>query len=89
MTSSPPATKQDVEEIVGRVVGEIVGDALQLIANQFGAMNKKMDDRFAVVDKRFDEMDKRFDRVEDKLDANIASVDHHTIDIRELQRKIA
>lgn len=76
------ATKQDVEEIVGRVVGEIVGDALQLIA-----------DRFDKVDKRFDDMERRFNRkfavVEDKLDTAIARIDHHDIDIRELRRKTA
>jgi len=75
---SPPATKADVEEIVGRVVGEIIGDAMQLIS-----------ERFDRIDQRFAAMDKRFDKVEDKLDVSIAQVDHHSIDIRELQRKTA
>ena len=64
MTTSSPATKQDVEEIVGRVVGEIVGDALQMISE-------------------------RFDQLENKLDETTALVDHHSIDIRELKRKLA
>jgi len=64
MTAAAPATKQDVEEIVGRVVGEIVGDALQMIAE-------------------------RFDRIEDKMETIASTVDHHTIDIRELRRKTA
>jgi hypothetical protein len=64
MIASPPATRQDVEEIVGRVVGEIVGDALQMVSE-------------------------RFDRLEDKMEAAITVVDHHTIDIRDLQRKTA
>lgn len=75
MTASPPATKRDVEEIVGRVVGEIVGDAMQVISDH--------------MDKKFAEIDKRFDRLEDKLESVIARVDHHSIDIRELQRKVA
>ena len=69
MTASTPVTKQEVEEIVGWVVREIVGDALRLVSE------------------RFDQVDERFDRLEDKLDTTIAIVDHHTIDIRELQRK--
>lgn len=73
MTASPPATKQDVEEIVGRMVGEIVGDAMQTISDH--------------MDKKFAEVDKRFDRLEDKIETTIARVDHHSIDIRELQRK--
>ncbi len=72
---SAPATKQDVEEIVGRVVGEVVGDAIQVISDH-------MDEKFA-------EVDKRFDRLEDKMETTIARVDHHDIDIRELQRKTA
>ena len=35
MNQDEPATKQDVEEIVGRVVGEMVGDALERIAERF------------------------------------------------------
>lgn len=50
MTASPPATKQDVEEIVGRVVGEIVGDALGLISQ-----------RFDKVDQRFDQLEDKME----------------------------
>jgi archaellum component FlaC len=78
MTAAVPATKQDVEEIVGRVVGEIIGDALQMITA-----------RFDQVDERFEQMDRRFDRLEDKLETTSATVDHHAIDIRELRRKAA
>jgi phosphate uptake regulator len=67
-----------IEKMVGNTVGEIVGDALQIIS-----------ERFDEVDKRFKQMDERFDRLEDKTDTIAASVDHHTIDIRELQRKTA
>ncbi|HET7059969.1 MAG TPA: hypothetical protein VFH99_01465 [Candidatus Saccharimonadales bacterium] len=74
-TASPPATKQDVEEIVGRVVGEIVSDAMQTLSNH--------------MDVKFAEVDKRFDRLANKLETTVATVDHHTIDIRELQRKNA
>jgi hypothetical protein len=67
-----------MEKMVGNTVGEIVGDALQIISERFDA-----------VDRRFEQVDKRFDRMEDKLDTVTATADHHTIDIRELQRKTA
>lgn len=56
MTAAIYATRDDVEEIVGRVVGEIIGDALQMIS-----------ERFDRVDERFDRIDQRFDRVEGRL----------------------
>jgi DNA anti-recombination protein RmuC len=92
MTASPPVTKQQVEEIVGRIVSEVVGDALQLIAKEFAKVYERfeqIDRRFEKIDERFDAMDKRFDRLEDKLETTAAAVDHHTIDIRQLQRKSA
>lgn len=52
MLASAPATKQDVEEIVGRVVGEIVGDALQLIS-----------ERFNKVDERFDRLEDKMEKI--------------------------
>lgn len=78
-TTSPPATKQDVEEIVGRVVSDVVGnivsDAMQTISDH--------------IDEKFAEVDRRFDRLEDKMETTIARVDHHDIDIRELKRRAA
>jgi hypothetical protein len=57
MDTSRFATKQDVEEIVGRVVGQIVGDALQLISERFDRlegrmerMEDKLDRTAAIVD---------------------------------------
>lgn len=77
-TPAAAATKQDLddlyvrmEKMVGNTVGEIVGEALQMVSD------------------RFDQVDRRFDRLENKLDDVAATVDHHTIDIRELQRKTA
>ena len=52
-------TKHDVEQIVGRVVGEIVGTALHLIANQFNDMHKVMATKTDIA------------RLEHKLDAVI------------------
>lgn len=85
-----PATKHDVAEIVGHVVGE----ALQVIASQFEAQNKRVDKRFAAIDKRFeamdrrfDAMDRRFDRIERKLDATIARTDSHEVRIRLLEQR--
>jgi archaellum component FlaC len=99
MTTSAFATKQDVEEIVGRVVGEIVSDALHLISERFDRVDERfeqidrrfeeVDRRFEQIDQRFDRMDRRFDRLGDKMETTVAVVDHHTIDIRELQRKTA
>jgi archaellum component FlaC len=61
---SQPATRRDVEEIVGRVVGEIVGDALQMIANRFD----QVDARFTAIDKRFDKHDTQFKTIEKRFD---------------------
>ena len=96
MTAAQPATVQDldrlftriekmVNDVVGTVVSEIVGDALQLISDRFDQVDK----RFEQIDKRFDRIDKRFDRLESKLNNTVDRVDHHTIDIRALRRKTA
>lgn len=37
------AIRKDVEEIVGRVVGEMVGDAMQLISERFDRLEAKLD----------------------------------------------
>jgi flagellar capping protein FliD len=71
-----------MEKMVGDVVGEIVGDALQMISERFDTVDK----RFEEVDKRLDRMDARLDRIEKKLDKTRDITDHHTIDIRALQR---
>ena len=103
MTAAQPATVQDldrlftriekmVSDVVGTVVSEIVGDALQLISDRFDRVDKRfeqMDRRFEQIDKRFDRMDKRFDGLESKLNNTVDRVDHHTIDIRALRRKTA
>jgi archaellum component FlaC len=92
MDTNELATKQDVEEIVGRVVSEVVGDALQVISERFDLVDQrfvKVDKRFEQIDRRFERMDKRFDRLEDKMGSVAATADHHSIDIRELQRKTA
>jgi septal ring factor EnvC (AmiA/AmiB activator) len=102
-TNSPPATKQDVEEIVGRVVGEIVSDAMQTISDHMDVKFAEVDRRFEQVDRRFEQVDKRFeqddrrfdqvdrlfDKLEDKLETTTEQVDHHGIDIRELKRRAA
>ena len=71
-------TEKMVITVVGAVVGEIVGDALKLISEQF-----------AKVDERFDRLEARLDRLGDKLDRTAAIVDLHAVDIRALQRKAA
>jgi len=43
MSDTDPATKRDVEEIVGRVVGEIASNMMQLIAGQFDVVNKRFE----------------------------------------------
>lgn len=70
-SGAKPVTQKDlkslysrIEKMVSSTVGEIVGDALQIISE-------------------------RFNCIEDKMDSIAATVDHHTIDTRELQRKTA
>jgi hypothetical protein len=65
--------KRDIEEIVGRVVGEIVGTALQLISDQLSAKADKAD----------------ITRLENKLDATIDNTDEHSKDIRALKARFA
>ena len=88
-STEPVATKKDlddmycriekmVEETVGNTVGSIIGDALQMISK-----------RFDQVDQKFEAVYKRLDRLENKVEEIGAMVEHHTIDIRELQRKTA
>ena len=92
MNMSQFATKKDVEEIVGRVVGELLNEALQLISLRFKEVDKRFDQidrRFEQIDARLDRMDKRLDRLEYKMDEIADKVDHHTVDIRTLQRKAA
>ena len=69
--------KQDIEEIVGRVVGEIVGAALQLIANQFDAINIIMASKVDIT------------RLENKLNPTLDAVDDHSVRIKRLERGIA
>jgi tetrahydromethanopterin S-methyltransferase subunit G len=85
-----PATRRDVEEIVG----EVVGQALQVVADQFEAQNKRIDKLFDKIekrldehDRRFDAIDKRFDRLERKLDGTIARVDSHETRIGLLEKR--
>lgn len=68
------ATKQDVEDIVTRVVkagfqefGVVLSDALQMISDRFDKVDERfrsIDERFDGIDKRLDRMDKRFDEIE-------------------------
>lgn len=49
-------TRKDVEGIVGRIVGDIVSDALQRIAARFDQM-----------DKRFDRLERKLDKICDTV----------------------
>lgn len=74
------ATKHNVEEIVGRVVGEIVVAALQLIANQF-------DDIRTVLATKADKAD--ITRLEHKLDATVDVVTDHSKQLSQLKIQLA
>ena len=92
MDTAQFATKSDVEEIVGRVVGELLNNALQLISERFDKVEARLDRveaRLNRVEERLDHVEEHLDRIEDKLDHNIATVAHHAIDIRKLRRKTA
>jgi hypothetical protein len=71
------ATKHDVEEIIGRVVGEIVGAALQLIAYQFDEIHKVMATKTDIA------------RFEHKLDATIDVVTDHGKQLSQLKIQLA
>ena len=70
--------KRDIEEIVGRVVGEIVGAALQLIANQFDEMRR-------VIEPKADKSD--ITRLENKIDATVDLVDDHNRQLRQMRAR--
>lgn len=85
--SKAPATKDDVEEIVGRVVGTTVGDALQLIAERFdrqdvviGGMQTTITGTQATVtgmQTMISGMQATLNRVENKLNAVSDQADDH------------
>jgi chromosome segregation ATPase len=91
MNMSAFATKQDVEEIVGRVVGEILSDALQLIAGQFEQVNGRLargDSRFDQIDERFNQLDKRFDQTESQFERIDKRFDHIDQEIGGLKQDV-
>jgi predicted transcriptional regulator len=62
-TDNTPATKEDVKQIVTKVVGELAV-----------MMKKGFDDvdrRFGVVDKKFESIDQKFDDVYEYIDKSI------------------
>lgn len=92
MSKSEPATKQDVEEIVGRVVGEIVGSALQLISDQFDGQNKQIAELQATTKElqaTTKELQATTNRIENKLDPTIDQVDDHEVRLKRLESKAA
>ncbi len=68
--------RRDIEDIVGRVVGEIVGAALQLIAGQFDEMNRIMATKAEKSD---------IARLENKIDATVNLVDDHSGHLRKFK----
>ena len=89
---SPVATRDDVEEIVGRVVGEIIGDALQLISGRFDKVERKLDEHSALHRDHaahFDVIDASLNRIENKLDATIDRVDDHSTQLKLLKARTA
>lgn len=79
------ATKDDVEEIVGRVVGGVVGEAMQLISERFDKQDKTIEG----MQKTIGDMQATLNRVENKLDATAYIVDEHTDQLRQLKHKAA
>ncbi len=74
-----------IQQIVGDTVGEIVGDALQLISERFDAVDK----RFDSLEKDMSQLHIAMIRVENKLDITADTTDRHTLQIKALQRKTA
>lgn len=84
-STDDPITKKDVEEIVGRVVGDIMNDALQMIAGRFD----KVDQRFDQQDDQIAEMHSLATRTKRKLDATVQQVDDHSVILRRLNGQAA
>lgn len=85
MANSEPATKRDVEEIIGRVVGEIAGEAMQLISKRFDKVEAHLEPH----DDEFRPLKATVGRIESKLDATADIVDEHSQQIKQLQIKPA
>lgn len=92
MSKSEPASKDDVEEIVGRVVGEIVSDALQLISERFDNQDTRFDNQDATIQQVVDEQQEQriqLDRIESKLNPTIERLDNQGHEIQKLKQKFA
>ncbi len=74
-----------MEKMVGSVVGEIVGEALQLISERFDRQDKEISNIKGDVSS----LKAAVIRIENKLDTHKELIDSQTFDIRELQRKTA
>ena len=67
------ATKDDVQEIVNKAVGDLSEIITSLATNmderfqQVDERFQQVDERFQQVDERFNQVDERFDRIEGKL----------------------
>jgi hypothetical protein len=86
------ATKRDVEEIVGRVVGEIVSEAMQLIAEQFVTVHRlfeKQQGEFKLIKAGLATLTARFDNQDTKLNNTVERVDSHDLQTKQLKQKIA
>lgn len=78
-----PATKKDVEEIVGRVVGEIVTDALQLIDKRFDTVEKDVKG----IKSDVKELKDTTGRIESKTGIFSARLDDHEYRLKLLEQK--
>lgn len=86
---SEAVTKNDIEEIVTKVVSEVVSGAtteiLQVMQNRFEAV----DDHLDGIEDRLENVEDRTERIERKLDTTIERVDEHGQVIGKLQAKAA
>lgn len=85
MNSTDVATKKDVGEIVGRVVGEIARDIMQLVSDRFDDSDKRIERLETETKQGFAQLSKLKQVSDDTVDR----VAHHEIDIRTLKRKTA
>lgn len=99
MTDVQAVTKAGVEEVVGRVVGEIVGDALQLISKRFDEQDEKftalqtdvglLKEDVAVLRDDVRALEATTSRIENKLNPTIDQVDDHEVRIGTLEHAAA
>ena len=73
------ATKQDVEEVVGKNVGEVL-EVLRTFMQQVDMRFEHVDTQLNIIETRMDEFDKKIDRLTNTMDNFIGRLDQQEIE---------